>query len=69
MDKVGGEAEEKSHDEEDIILATSHFVERGKTVIDQEVGDGDLAIEDYGEGTSLDVIAEGGDKAGGDRGA
>lgn len=69
LDEVGGEGEDQGQHEGHIVLALGHFVKGGEGVVDQEVGDGDLGVEDDGEGAGLDVVAEGRDEAGYDGGA
>lgn len=65
MDKIGGKGEEEGDHKEDVVLIFAKFVEVGERVVHEQIGDGDLRVEDDGEGGGFDVGRESRDKAGG----
>lgn len=64
MDEVGGEGEEESDHEENVVLVFAKLVEVGEAVVHEEVGNRDLGVEDNGEGRCFDVGRECRDEAG-----
>lgn len=69
MDKVGSKREKEGDHKEDVVLIFAKLVEVREGVVHEQVGNGDLGVEDDGEGRGLDVVGECRDETGGDSGS